>query len=175
MNFSRLQKFAWAFFALAITTTTVFAQGWRNGNGGNFTQNNVCPEQISGLTEDQKSKITEMENNHQKVMEELRTKRRSTSDAIEKSEIRTEMLKNVQTHQQSVKGLLTENQQKEFDLLHFRGNNQGNRIGNRQFQGNGQFRGNGRFAGNNGCRFQGKQMGNRRFNRMNYSGCGGYN
>lgn len=148
MNISKLSKFAWAFFALAITTTTVFAQGWRNGNRGNFTQNNVCLEQISGLTEDQKSKITEMENNHQNAMEELRTKRRSTTDAIEKSEIRTEMLKNVQSHRESVKSLLSEKQQKEFDLLHFRGNNQVNRMGN------GQFRGNGRFAGNNGCRFK---------------------
>ena len=148
MNFSRLNKFAWVFFALAITTTTVFSQGRRNGNGGNFSQNRVCLEQISELTEVQKSTITEMENNHQKAMEDLRTKRRSTSDAIEKSEIRTEMLKNVQSHQQSVKGLLTENQQKEFDLLHFRGNNQGNR------RGNGQFRGNGRFAVNKGCQFQ---------------------
>lgn len=165
MNFSRLQKFAWAFFALAITTTTVFSQGWRNGKGGNLAQTNVCLEQISGLTEDQKSKITEMGNKHQKVMEDLRTKRRSTSDAIEKSEIGTEMLKNLQSHRESVKSVLTENQQKEFDLLHFRGNNQGNRIGN------GQFRGNGRFARNNCCQFRGNQMGN----RMNNRGCGRYN
>lgn len=165
MKFSRLQKFAWAFFALAITTTTVFAQGWRNGNGRNFAQTNVCLEQISGLTEDQKGKIAEMGNKHQKVMEDLRTKRRSTSDAIEKSEIRTEMLKNVQSHRESVKSVLTENQQKEFDRLHLRGNNQGNRMGN------GQFRGNGRFAQNNSCQFQGNQMGN----RMNNRGCGRYN
>lgn len=45
MIISKLSKFAWAFFALALTTTSVFSQGWRNGknkkrNGNGYYSSN---------------------------------------------------------------------------------------------------------------------------------------
>jgi len=149
MKMSKLTKLAWVFFALAVTSTTVFAQGWRNGKQAGNGRNNHCINQVSGLTDDQKTKIDGLNETHQVKMGELRTQRQSTTDAIEKSEIRTTMLKNVKTHRDEVKSLLTAEQQKEYDLLQARGN-YGNGRGNANFQGRGQGRAQ-QFAGNLGC------------------------
>lgn len=167
MKISKLHKFAWAFFALALATTTVFAQGYRNGNRVNNNQNGTCLEQISGLTEKQKTEIQELEQNHQKEMAELRDNRRGTVDAIEKNEIRGEMLKKVEAHQKSVKNLLTADQQKEYDNLHAQRNNyQGNRGRNQ----NQQFARNNRGGRGNGA---GYRNGNRGNNGRNGKGCRG--
>ena len=147
MNISKLSKFAWAFFALALTTTTIFAQGWRNGNSANLKQNSACLEQISDLTNSQKDQIQELVNSHQKTMAELRENRRSTSDVTEKNEIREEMLENIGQHQNEVKNLLTENQKKQYDLLNFRSNNF--RTQNAGLQGTYRNNGNGYKSGNN--------------------------
>lgn len=154
MKTSDLRKLFWVFFALVVTTASVFSQGWRNGNKVQNNQNQPCLEQISNLSEKQVQEIEKLEKVHQGSMTELRTQRRSTSNAIEKSEIRTEMLKKVETHQNEVKNLMSAEQQKEYELLH---NNGGK---NQRFaqNGNGRNRGNGNFA-NKGC--QGKGSGAR--------------
>lgn len=170
MNISMLSKFAWAFFALALTTTTVFGQGYRNRNNAFNNQNQVCLNQISDLTDEQELKIGELINTHQKEIAALREKRQSTTDAIEKNEIRGTMLKTVKAHRETVRNLLTEDQQKQFDLIQANGSNFGNRNGNGNFQGRQQFWGQQMFAGNggNGCRGnwagrQGNGGGNRQF------------
>ncbi len=117
MRISKLQKFAWAFFALALATTTVFAQGYGNRNRVNNNKTGVCLEQISDLTEQQKTKIQELEQKHQTEMAELRDNRRGTVDAIEKNEIRGEMLKKVKAHRNEVKQLLTASQQEQYETL----------------------------------------------------------
>lgn len=127
MKTSKLIKFAWVFFALALATTTLFAQGWRNWNRANYAQSFTCVDVIEGLTDEQIDQILTLENQHQKVMDELRIKRRSTYDALEKNEIRGEMLKKVNAHRESVKKLLNEEQQKQYDLLHAVGYNYQNR------------------------------------------------
>ena len=167
MKTSKLNKLAWVFFALAFTTTTLYAQGWRNGNRPANGQNYSCINQISGLTDEQKTRIDGLNKTHQAKMAELRTQRQSTADAIEKSEIRTTMLKNVKTHRDEVKSVLTAEQQKEFDALQQRGN-YANSRGQGNFQSRGQGRGQCQFAGNygnrgtrNGCG-QGFGNGNRR-------------
>jgi Spy/CpxP family protein refolding chaperone len=173
MNISKLSKFARVFFALALTTTTVFGQGYRNRNNAFNNQNQVCLNQINDLTDEQKTKIEELENNHQKEMTALREKRQSTRDAIEKNEIRGTMLKTVKAHREKVRNLLTEEQQKQLDQLPTNGNNYRNRNGNGNSQGRQQFRGQQMFAGNygNGCRgnWDGRQ-GNGRGNRQ-FKGC----
>jgi len=117
-------KFAIVLIALLLGTTTLFAQGWRNadrpGYGYNSYGPGTCLNLLPDLTEDQKAKITELETAHQEAMAELRVKQRSTFDPIEKNEIRGEMLKKVQAHRDEVKSLLTEEQQKKYDLLHAR-------------------------------------------------------
>ncbi len=174
MNISKLSKFAWAFFALALTTTTVFGQGYRNSNNAFYNQNQVCLNQIADLTDEQKTKIEELEISHQKVMTELREERQSTRDAIEKNEIRGTMLKTVKAHRETVRNLLTEEQQKQFDLLRTNGINYGNRNnGNGNFKGRQQFNGQQMFAGNCGNCCRGKGMGrqgNGRGNRQ-FKGC----
>jgi len=184
MKKSKLSKFAWAFFALTLGTTTVFAQGWKNGNNRFNNQNQVCLNQISDLSEVQKSKIQEMESIHQKEMTVLRNERRSTGDAIEKNEIRGSMLKNVKSHQTAVRNLLTDEQQKQYDLLHVKSNNSGNQNFSNQ-NGNG-FKNYGKnnsgqqqFARGNGNGCKGNQAGVKQGNQSNKNqgagGCKGNN
>ena len=162
MKISKLSKFAWIFFVLATGTTTLFAQGWRNGNRSlvQNNQNAPCLNLISGLTEEQSTKITQLNEKHQEAMTEFRNERHSTIDAIEKNEIRGEMLKKVKAHREEVKGLLTEEQQKQYDQLYARGNNFGNQRGNGNFRGRGQFRGQQGFAANRGFGCRGNRNGN---------------
>lgn len=173
MNISKLSKFAWAFFALALTTTTVFGQGYKNRNNAFVNENRVCLNQITDLTDDQISKIEKLEISHQKEMTALRENRQSTRDAIEKNEIRGTMLKTVKAHRETVRNLLTEEQQKQIDQLMTNRNNYGNRNGNGNFKGHQQFRGQQMISGNggNGCRgnWAGRQ-GNGRGNRQ-FKGC----
>lgn len=147
METSKLKKLAWVFFALALTTTTLFAQGWRNGNRSFNNPNNNCINQISGLSDEQKTKIDGLNKSHFETMSQLRAQCQSTTDAIEKSEIRTTMLKTVKAHRDEVKSLLTPDQQKEFDALQQRGNF-GNGSGQGNFQSCGQGKRNCQFAGN---------------------------
>ena len=157
MKTSKLQKFAWVFFALATATTTVFAQGWRNGNNGNNGQNMVCLEQISDLSEDQKTKIQELEKVHQQEMAELREQRRSTADAIEKNDIRGKMLRNVKAHREEVKNLLNEEQQKQFGQLFSGTTNYRNQRGNGNLRGRCQYQGRQGFGRGQGYGRRGNQ------------------
>lgn len=171
MEKSKLTKLAWVFFALAATSTTVYAQNCRNGKQAGNGWNNNCINQISDLSDAQKTKIDALNKTHQAKMDELRTQQQSTTDAIEKNEIRTTMLKNVKAHRDEVKSVLTTEQQKEFDLWQTRGN-YGNGRGNGNFQGRGQGRGQ-HFAGNRGCissGYRGGGQGYRRGIRQN-QGC----
>jgi hypothetical protein len=136
MKTLKIRKMAVVFFTLVLTGSTVFAQGWRGGNrqgfGRNMNQNAdrvqpTCINSIQDLSEDQKNEITNLEEEHQKAMAELRTERRSTTDAIEKNEIRGEMLKKVKAHREEVRNLLTEDQKQEYDLL--QATNKGRRQG----------------------------------------------
>jgi len=163
MKISKLVKLAGVFFALALATTTIFAQGYGNRNNKNWQQEAVCLDQISGLTEYQKAKIQELETSHRASMDELRTERRSSANA-DKDEIRNEMLKKVEAHQAEVKNLLNESQQKEYDLLHYQSNNRRSSSQNSE-QGYRSNRGN---SGNGGQQFV---NGNRGGCQGNQRGC----
>ncbi|WP_346855657.1 hypothetical protein [uncultured Draconibacterium sp.] len=152
MKTSNLQKLFWVFFALIVTTTSVYAQGRRNVNRIQDNQNLPCVTQISNLSDQQVAEIEKLEAGHRETMEELRTQRRSTIDAVEKSEIRTEMLKQVQAHQNDVAGLLTADQKAEYE----------------QLQNNGGLYKNQRYAQNNRGR---NSAGN--YGRQNCVGCRG--
>jgi hypothetical protein len=177
MKLSKLQKLAWVFIALALASTSVYSQNWRNVNRNYQNQNGACLNYISDLTEKQEKQILELEEKHQEEMAELRNKRRAKFDAIEKNEIRGDMLKKVEAHRNSVKKVLNKDQQKQYDQLHLLGNygrNQnfayqrgygnfqgqgrngdrqqfarGNRGGRCYANGNNFGRGNGRFCGAN--------------------------
>jgi len=137
MKISKLGKLAGVFFALALGTSTVFAQGYRVQNNKNLSPGNTCINRISNLTKDQISKIQELEKSHLESMEQLRNDRRSTSNTEEKNKIRSEMLKQRDQHRSEVKGLLTESQQKEYNSFHLRENNL--RQNSREFRQGGGF------------------------------------
>lgn len=151
MKTSKLIKFAWGFFALALVTTTVFAQGWRNGNNAVSNQNQVCLNQISDLSDDQKSKIQELDKINQEEMAELREQCRSTADAIEKNDIHGEMLRKVKAHREEIKNLLNEEQQKQYEQLFSSTTNFQNQRGNGNFRGCCQRQGRQGFGRNQGC------------------------
>lgn len=180
MKTSKLSKFAWVFFALALGNTTVFSQGFGNQNNRFSNQEKPCLTQISDLSEDQKNKIMELESGHQLNMAELRNERRSAPNAEEKNEIRDEMLLQVGQHQTEVKNLLTDVQQKEYDLLHFLGNNyrenaQSTQQGKRFNRGKSQNRGN-QFAQGKGSGCNGNRNGyQQRHGRQSNQGCQGRN
>lgn len=170
MENNKLRKVALAIFALTLTSATVFAQANRNGNQYYRNQNATCLNYISDLSDKQQTQIVEMEKQHQEEMAKLRTNRRSTSNAIEKSEIRTEMLKKVEAHRKSVKKVLNAEQILQYDQLHTQGNlaqnrNYGNRRGYGNFQG-------GRGNCGKGFGYRDFQRGNGRGNRQN--ACFGY-
>ena len=174
MKTSKLINVAWVFFALVLTTTSVFAQRGRRANAVQNNQNLPCLTQISDLSEEQKTSIQELEASHQKTMTELREQRRSTVNAVEKSEIRTEMLKNVEAHRNAVKSLLSEEQQTQYKQLQASagyGRNQGYGQG----RGNGNFNRQGRGNGNAGFRAQGNGCGNRVYARGQGQGRGNKN
>lgn len=184
MKTSKLRKLAWVFFALALGTSTVLAQGWKNGNNRFNDQNQVYLNQISDVSEVQKTKIQEMESIHQKEMTILRNERRSTGDAIEKNEIRGSMLKNVKSHQTAVRNLLSDEQQKQYDLLYLKSNNSRNQnlsnqngIGFKNYGKNNS--GQQQFARGNGKGCKGNQAGVKQGNQTNKNqgagGCKGNN
>ena len=175
MKTSKLKNVAWVFFALALTTTTVFGQGWKNGNRNQNQSKGTCLNTISGLTEDQKTQIASMDENHYQAMDELRAKRRSTTDAVAKSEIRTEMLKSVEAHRNGVKSLLNADQQKQYEQLFAsaatgRNQNVGKGRGNASVRGRGQGKGNA-SSGNN----QGYGRSNRGSNQGGRGNCRNWN
>lgn len=121
----KTRKFAIILIALMLGTSMIYAQGRRNFNRPGYGYGygpGTCLTVLSDLTEDQKAKITALETAHQETMAELRVKQRSTYEPIEKNEIRGEMLKKVKSHREEVKKLLTEEQQKQYDLLQARNN-----------------------------------------------------
>ncbi len=164
MKNRKLKRLAWTFIVLVASTAAVSAQGRRNANFANNANNaqaQTCLNYLSNLTEDQKAKIADLEKSHQETMIQLRTDRRSTVDAIEKNEIRGDMLKKTKAHRTAVKNLLTETQRKEYELLHARDNN----FRNQQFQGN---------RGNRLGNKQGLRRGNRGNYGRNFSNCPRY-
>jgi len=174
MKTSKLKNFAWVFFALALTSSTVLAQGWRRGNTVQNRADQPCLTQISDLSEVQASDINELDAAHRDQMAELRNQRRSTSDPIEKSEIRTTMLKNVEAHRNAVKSLLSEEQKIQYEqLLATAGNgiarNSGQRKGNGNLNGRGQ--GNRNTLQKNG---RGNGKGNRGNQQPRRGGCMNY-
>jgi hypothetical protein len=118
MKISKMTKIGGVLFILTLATTTLFAQrGFRNRYY--LPDYNVmsCINQISRLTEDQKTEIRELEIQHQKEMDALRAERRSTIDLDEKGLIREEMLEVREEHLNQVKKVLNEEQKAQFEQI----------------------------------------------------------
>jgi Spy/CpxP family protein refolding chaperone len=140
---------AFAMVLMATLNTSAYQGKGRNSNVKN--EHTSCVTDIAGLTQSQISDIERMETEHQKVMEQLRTARRATTDEKAKAEVRVKMLTQRDNHRQAVKNLLTPEQKVQYDALHAYNKHQYAQNGNRN--GNGNNRGNGnRGYGNQNCR-----------------------
>lgn len=145
----KAQKFLWLLIVLLMATTTVYSQGRRSARSfgnGNYYCPGTCLSVLTGLTEEQKAKITELEVSHQANMAELRLERRSFRNLEEKDAVRIEMLQKVEDHRNEVRKVLTEEQIKQYDLLHSQNNYRGRRYFGRR--GAGGWQGGPGFSGN---------------------------
>lgn len=151
MKTSQFFRFAGIFTALILVTGVAIS----GNNRGRFYQNNgQCINQISGLNQDQRTKITVLQQEHQKVMDELRQKRRSTTDFTQKEQVREEMNAEVLNYRNNVRSLLNASQQAQFDAFASSRGNQKNFTGQGgQRQGRGKGQGKGQGPGN--CGFNG--------------------
>jgi len=117
MKKNLLNRFAGIFLALIVTAGSAVSSNNLESKGRYNTTNAACINQISGLSQDQKDRITAMETQHQSVMNELREKRRSTTDITQKDQIRKQMDEQVGNHRNAVKAILNADQQKQFDQI----------------------------------------------------------
>lgn len=142
------KRFAGILLALTVTAASAVSANNFDGKGRNQTSGVPCLNQISGLTQDQKTQITALETSHQTTMNEFREKRRATTDVAQKDQIRTEMLAQVTAHRNAVKAILTPDQQKQFDRIPRNSGNQRAGFGQgKQARGSGKCNGQGNGSG----------------------------
>lgn len=118
MFISMLNKLAWVIFALTIGIGQVQSQENEIKNETPIRPPMVCLEQITGLTEIQKTQLGELATEHRKNMDQLRTERRSAAPGYQKESVSDKMAEAFENHQNKVKNILTDKQKKEYDLLH---------------------------------------------------------
>ena len=95
-----------------------------------------CITKLKALTEKQVQKLNELQKEHQKMMADFRTERRSRNNLLEKDKVRAKMLAQKEKHHLQVKKVLTAEQWTEFLVLHETGNRnstRGDRYGRRGF------------------------------------------
>ncbi len=148
MKTNRSKRFAGLIIALAVATTTAFA----GNNPGRNNNRGICINQISNLTDGQKEKISTLQTEHQKTMDQLRQNRRNTTDWSVKNQISEEMNSENQKYRNELNSVLTPEQQTQF-----LSSNQGK--GKRQVQGKGSCgkpcgnsNGSGKGQGSGACR-----------------------
>jgi hypothetical protein len=136
-----------SFIVLSLSGYSLDQRGRNRISTPNYTYMQ-CIEQVPGLTDEQVSKITSLNQAHRDAILELRNERRSTVDLAEKNVIRAEMDELVKNHRDDVKALLTDEQKEAYEQL--LANNQ---YGNRRYANNNKFsrRGNSRMDRGNGC------------------------
>jgi hypothetical protein len=157
MKTSRLNRFAGILIALILTSGVAISGNNPDGKGkNNGMAEQTCINSISGLSEYQKQRITEMETQNKTVLNDLQEKRRSATEKTQKEEIRKQTEKQAETHRNAVTSVLSADQQKQFLQFHTNGgiqNNQGQKQG--MGKGNGQGKGNGSGKGRgNGNKYQ---------------------
>jgi len=154
MKISRFNRFAGIFFALIVTAGVAVSSNNLDGKSRNNALQGSCIQSISGLSEYQKGRITSMEIQNQSAMTDLQEKRRSASGKTQKEEIRKQMDKQVESHGNAIKTLLSADQQRQYIQLQSNGGNstiQGQKQGAGKGRGKGNGSGSGRGNGNK-CR-----------------------
>jgi|GEM_PF-6658925 hypothetical protein len=121
-----------------------------------------CINEISNLSDKQKSQIAELGKTHQTEMNTFRAERRATTDSDKKDQVYNKMQQAKSNHRSQVLQILNDDQKKEYQAIQKSGrgqfrNNSGTRCGVPNGKGLGQGRGrkgsgncNGNFLGNRG-------------------------
>jgi hypothetical protein len=120
---------------MLMATTATFAQR------GNRTAANSCCMDIPGLTEQQKTQIIGLEQQHQKDMQAMRDARRKSDSSADRDVYQAAVDKKVSDHRNTVRNLLDADQKIIFDNIQAQGGQGKNQQANMR-QGNGQQRGN---------------------------------
>lgn len=155
METSRLNRVAGLCLALILIAGVAVSSNNPDGKGRNSSvAQQTCINSISGLSEYQKGRIVAMETQNQTVLNELRVKQRSADGKTQKEEIKKQMDKQIETHQNAVTSVLSADQQKQFLQVQTNGGIQ-NHQGQKQGMGKGNGHGNGSGKGRgNGNRYQ---------------------
>ena len=124
-------RFAGILIALTVTAGSAVSSNIFEGRGRNNNATAVCVNQISGLSQDQKDRMTALITQHQSAIDDLREKRRSTTDIAQKDQIRKQMDTQVESHRNAVRTILNADQQKQYDQI---SKNIGGNRGNLQYR-----------------------------------------
>ncbi len=139
---SVLKNMAWVFFALMLSSLLTVAQNKSGRNNTETKSGRSIVDQISGLSDKQVEMIGQVEKGYRLTMSDLRTQMQAAKSVSEKSAMRNEMEKVSQSHQTTIKRLLTPVQQKEYNKLLAE-----NRPAAKRSQGKGRGNGSGRGRG----------------------------
>lgn len=118
---------------LLMATTTIFAQR------GNRAAANSCCMDIPGLTEQQKTQITNLEQLHKKDMQAMRDARRKSGSYTDRDAYQAAVDQKVTDHRNAVKNLLNADQKVIFDNIQAQGGQGKNQQANMR-RGGGQRR-----------------------------------
>ena len=154
MKISRLNRFIWLYLALTVIAGVAVSSTNFDGKGQNKTFQETCINSISGLSEYQKQRIVAMETQNRSVMNELQEKQQLAIGKTQKKEIRKQMDKQIESHGNEIKTLLSADQQNQFlQFQSYRSNQnlQGQKLGSGKGFGKGNGSGGGRGNGNK-CR-----------------------
>ena len=120
---------------ILMATNVTYAQR------GNRAAAGSCCLNIPGLSDEQKSSITTLEQQHLKEMQEMRDARRKSGNYADRDAYQAEVDRKVTDHRNAVRNLLNTEQKTFFDNIQAQGGQGRNRQANMS-RGQGQQRGN---------------------------------
>jgi len=103
-----------AIFLISVISTSA-QRGFRGGNG------NFCCINITGLTEEQKSGITKLQQEHRTEMQQTRNARRSSANPEGREAHLALVSQKVSDHRNAIRNLLKDDQKTTFDGMQRQG------------------------------------------------------
>lgn len=114
---SNIKKSAWVFIALFLSFSSLMGQSKKMTNKNVSNNLGSIVNQIDGLSDDQARMIKQMEEGLKLAMNDLRTQMLATNNVSQKQALREEMQQLAISNQNSIKRLLTKDQQKDYNKL----------------------------------------------------------
>ncbi len=113
-------------------------------------QNGNCINSIPNLTEQQKTKIQQLQTSHKNEMATLRQQKQSATTIEKRAEVEKQMIDKRTAHYAEIRSQLTDPQKTAFDQ--YIASNNGKGSGNKNGKGGNCGKGNGNGKGCGGCR-----------------------